>query len=111
MKNSARITVAGLVSERLATLGAANIPANAREIIETDVWAAVAALIQRRISAPVVGRAVVRALATPEGSKGACAPLASSEEPSVTGQTPLPATVEAAVTSGAPGQLPAWERL
>ncbi len=69
MKNSARISVANLVATRLATIGATNIPAPARELIETDVWAAVAALIQRRVTGPMVGRAVMHALAAGSAAK------------------------------------------
>jgi hypothetical protein len=59
MKTSAnRNTVANLINTRLAVLGASNIPAPARQLIEAGMWAAVAVLIQRRISGPVVGRAV-----------------------------------------------------
>jgi len=92
-----RITVAGLVGQRLAALGAGNIPVGARELIEANVTQAVVALVKRFITAPVVGRAVANALAAPagagEGSKGAQAPLASSlgrtpsAQPDVTGHT------------------------
>src|ERR1035437_11076431 len=104
MKNSARITVANLIATRLAAIGAANIPTSARQVIEDGVWAAVAVLVQRRTSGPVVGRAVARALAAPatnvQGLKGGT-PLTSSAlsrgaEASVTGRTPLPNTAQPA---------------
>jgi hypothetical protein len=111
---SHRNTVAGLVGERLAAIGATNIPTSARQVIEDGVWAAVAVLVQRRISGPVVGRAVARALAAPvtnvQGLKGGT-PLTSSAlsrgaEASVTGRTPLPNTAQPATASGGPDQLP-----
>jgi len=74
-----RTTLTGLITQRLAEIGAGNIPAPARELIEAEVWQACARTVQRSITGPRVGRAVARALmATPvEGSKGAPAPLAS----------------------------------
>lgn len=56
-------TLEALISERLAAIGAANIPPGARNLIESDLGTACAGLIQRRVTAPVVGRAVARALA------------------------------------------------
>jgi hypothetical protein len=108
------ISVEALVGQRLAAIGATNIPTSARQVIEDGVWAAVAVLVQRRISGPVVGRAVARALAAPatnvQGLKGGT-PLTSSAlsrgaEASVTGRTPLPATAQPATASGGPDQLP-----
>jgi hypothetical protein len=61
-------------------LGAVTIPPAARTILEADIAALTVAMIQRRITAPVVGRAVARALATGgenEGCKGGT-PLPSS---------------------------------
>ena len=81
---SHRNTLGGLITERLAEIGASNIPQTARELIEAEVWRACTRTVQRSITGPRVGRAVARALAvTPaavsaEGSKGAQAPLASS---------------------------------
>lgn len=94
-----RNTLGGLINERLAEIGASNIPAGARELIEADAWRACTRLVQRSVTAPRVGRAVARALAVPadlptEGSKGAKAPLASSAgrtpsaQPHVAGPTP-----------------------
>jgi hypothetical protein len=70
-------TLGGLLNERLAILGATNIPNSARQLIEADLWSAVATLIQRRVTAPTVGRAVARALA--EGCKGDVSPLPSRQ--------------------------------
>ena len=81
--NSNRNTLTWLISDRLAKIGASNIPTPAREIIEADALRACERVVQRTITGPRVGRAVARALvATPaamsaEGSKGANAPLAS----------------------------------
>ena len=76
-----RPSVASLLAERLAALGAANLPASARLVIEADLFAALASLIQRRVTAPAVGRAVARALAasadSEQGFKGGT-PLTSS---------------------------------
>ena len=58
-----RNTLGGLINARLADIGASNIPATARELIEGDVWPMVASLVQRQVTAPKVGRAVARALA------------------------------------------------
>ena len=120
MKNSARNTVANLINTRLAALGAANIPTSARQVIEDNIWVAVAALITRRISGPVVGRAVARALAAPaatnQGLKGGT-PLTSSEgrnqgaEPNVAGRTPSSATVESAAATDRPDQVLTGDRL
>ncbi len=115
MKNSVhRNTIAGLVGQRLAALGASNIPTSARQVIEDDVWLSVAALIQRRISAPVVGRAVARALAAPAateqgregGTPSPSSAVAQSAQGRVAGRTPLPATAQPGHTSGGPDQLP-----
>jgi hypothetical protein len=92
-----RPSVASLLAERLAALGAANLPASARLVIEADLFAALASLIQRRVTAPAVGRAVARALAAPtaieQGFKGGT-PLTSSPgrtpsaQPDVAGHLP-----------------------
>jgi hypothetical protein len=86
MKNSARISVASLVGERLAAIGAANLPAIARDVIEADVTASVTALIHRRVTGPMVGRAVAHALAasadTAQGREG------GTPSPSSPGRTP-----------------------
>lgn len=115
MKNSARITVAHLIATRLAAIGAANIPANARQLIEDQIWTAVAALIQRRISAPVVGRAVAHALAAPadtgQGLKGGT-PLTSSAgrtpsaQPRVAGRVTDSQIIEATGATTGGNQLP-----
>jgi len=121
MKNMRHhISVEALVGQRLAALGASNIPTTARALIEDNIWVAVAALITRRISGPVVGRAVARALAAPaaenQGLKGGT-PLTSSEgrnqgaEPNVAGRTPSSATVEAAAAADGPDQVLRGERL
>ena len=112
MKNSFhRKTVEALVGQRLIALGARNIPAPARHVIHDDVWAAVSGLIRRRITAPVVGRAVAHALAAGtavvgQGRKGADAPLPSSvpewnTQESVAGRTP--SLRDAQTNSSAPG--------
>lgn len=120
MKSSARITVGSLVGERLAALGAASIPTSARQLIEDDIWASVSALVRRRVTAPMVGRAVARALAapvaTPEGSKGDVSPLASSglaqsAQGRVAGPDTDTADSQPAASSGGPDQLPEGERL
>ena len=83
---SVRKTLESLIAERLAALGATNIPTPARHLIEADVWVLVAALIHRHISGPVVGRAVARALAAPaateQGREG------GTPSPSSAGRTP-----------------------
>ncbi len=69
-----RRTLGAVIGERLVQIGANQIPPLARERIERDVMAACVALVQRRVSAPYVGRAVARALAAsaakPEGFEG-----------------------------------------
>ena len=70
-----RNTVGGLITERLAAIGASNIPAGARELIEADAWRACTRAVQRSITGPRVGKAVARALAasaavSAEGRKG-----------------------------------------
>ena len=76
-----RSTVTNLINDRLAALGASNLPDHAKVIIEDQVWVAVAALIHRRVSAPTVCRALARALAASadigQGLKGGT-PLTSS---------------------------------
>jgi hypothetical protein len=114
MKSSqSRNTLSSLVSERLATLGATNIPNAARELIESEVLVSVAALIQRRVTAPVVGRAVSRALAAPaasdQGLKGGT-PLTSttaqrSWQPGVAGHTTDTTTVQSEDTTTGGNEL------
>lgn len=70
-----RNTLGGLINDRLAAIGASNIPLPARELIEADVWRACERTVQRFITGPHVGKAVARALAAPaaisaEGRKG-----------------------------------------
>jgi hypothetical protein len=96
MKTCHRNNLGALITERLAEIGAANIPAGARELLEADVWRSCARVVQRSVTAPRVGRAVARALAATaaEGSKGAVAPLASSGfEPKAQNHVAGPATV------------------
>jgi len=56
-------TLAALINDRLARLGANGIPSSAREIIEGQITQAVTTLVERRVTAPLVGRAVATALA------------------------------------------------
>lgn len=105
MKNSVhRATLASLVAERLAALGAANIPASAREVLEAEVSVAVAALVQRRVTAPVVGRAVARALAAPaateQGRKGGTPLPSSGPARSAQGRVAGPATDTQSILTG-----------
>jgi len=77
-----RNTLGGLITDRLSEIGASNIPAGARELIEADAWRACTRAVQRSITGPRVGKAVARALAAPaavsEGRKGdAQSPLPS----------------------------------
>ena len=78
-----QFTLTAVINARLKKIGANKIPPTARNYIEDDVMAACAALIERRITAPYIGKVVARALAasaaTPEGSMGEQrSPLASS---------------------------------
>jgi len=97
--NSNRNTLTGLISDRLAKIGASNIPTPAREIIEADALRACERVVQRTITGPRVGRAVAAALSPigdirdTQGSKGAVAPLASSGfEPKAQNHVAGPAT-------------------
>ena len=94
-----RNTLGGLVNERLAAIGASNIPASARQLIEGEALRACERTIQRTITGPRVGRAVAAALSPigdirdTQGSKGAVAPLASSGfEPKAQNHVAGPAT-------------------
>jgi len=58
-----RKTLEALITERLQHLGADSIPTGARELIEDDVRAACARIVQRTVTGPRVGRAVAHALA------------------------------------------------
>jgi hypothetical protein len=96
-----QFTLTAIINTRLKKIGASKIPPVARKYIEEDVMAACAALIERRVTAPYIGKMVARALAapaaTPEGSKGEQgSPLASSarersEQGRVAGLTDDPA--------------------
>ncbi|HXT10724.1 MAG TPA: hypothetical protein VN873_04110 [Candidatus Angelobacter sp.] len=78
-----RRTLTALIAARLDALGASTIPPRAREYIERDVLAACAALVERRVTAPFIGRAVARSLAASaaktEGFEGGVTPPSTSE--------------------------------
>ena len=76
-----RNTLGGLITMRLAALGASNIPTAAKSIIEADVERACTRAVERAVTGPTVGRAVARALAAPaaQGCKGDVSPLPSSQ--------------------------------
>ena len=82
-RRQGQLSVTGLIAAKLKKIGASKIPSQARELIEADIMAACAALVEKRVTAPYIGKVVARALAasatTPEGSKGELrSPLASS---------------------------------
>jgi hypothetical protein len=96
MKKQNRLqSLSALVSEQLAAIGAAQIPASARHAVDADILAACASLIRKRITGEYVGRMVAVSLsaATREGSEGeGTSPSASqpgrkrSAHPGVAGQ-------------------------
>jgi hypothetical protein len=117
-----RNTLGSLITDRLAEIGASNIPLAARELIEADAWQACTRAVQRSITGPRVGRAVARALAVPadlptEGSKGAKAPLASSAgrtpsaQPHVAGPTTNTQSIHTGDTANGADTLPTGERV
>ena len=82
MKTTSHLpSLSALIYERLASLDATKLPATAMAQIERDVLEACRRAVERAVTGPRIGRAVVAALAATadtKGRKGADAPLPSS---------------------------------
>ena len=81
--------LSALVRERLASLDATKLPAAAMAQIERDALMACRRAVERAVTAPRIGRAVVAALAAPadtQGCKGGT-PLPSSFQPRIVGES------------------------